>query len=58
VSGSDGLVSEWPGQPAGLVSPPAGSTPTAERLADEEANQAAHDEHDGQKAEDRPVDDL
>jgi hypothetical protein len=47
--GSDGPVSERPGQPAGLVSPLAGSAPSAERLADEEADQAAHDEHDGQE---------
>jgi hypothetical protein len=45
------LARERPGQRACRSNPPVGSAPTAERLADEEADQAAHDEHDGQEAE-------
>jgi hypothetical protein len=43
--GSDGLDRKWPGQPACRVSS------DAEHLADEEADRAAHDEHDDQEAE-------
>ena len=55
--GSDGLVREWPGQPAGhgparsLGQPACRVSSDAERLADEKADRAARDEHDDQEAE-------
>ncbi|MDT7631955.1 MAG: hypothetical protein QOI50_3885 [Pseudonocardiales bacterium] len=55
--GSDGLDTEWPGQPAGTGQPAGSDQPAcrassdAERLADEKPTGPARDVHDDQDAE-------